>query len=108
MILPEDPEQRKGLPIWRAFCRFFKKTIVAVTKQSMKGQKQHDYNEGEIHWDRSKSSDDWDSLLRHMFDLQEALENDDIEAILEHAPALAWRGCAICEKALDLADEYES
>jgi hypothetical protein len=108
MILPEDPQERKNLPMWRACLMFFPKTFVAITKLSMKGQKQHKYNEGDIHWDRSKSKDDWDSLIRHMFNLQEAIKNKDVAGIREHAPAISWRGNAISEKALDLADEYES
>ena len=81
MILPEDPKERKELPMWRACLMFFPKTFVAITKLSMKGQKQHKYKEGNIEWDRSKSSDDWDSLIRHMFNLQEAIKNKDVGQI---------------------------
>lgn len=86
-LLPDDPQQRKAIPVYSAFMRFFPRAIVAVTKMSMEGQAQHNADGDSIKWIRSASSDDKDALMRHV------LEEDWAK--------VAWRAMAILEKHLE-------
>ena len=101
-MLPEDPKERKLIPLWSGLFRYFPKSLVLTAKQSMIGHLQHYDKDEPMHWDRSKSSDDWDALMRHMVNLQEAIETRDIQAIKEHSGALNWRAHAVEEKALEV------
>ena len=87
LILPSAAEERKQIPVYSAFVRFFPRAIVAVTKMSMEGQRQHNANGDSIKWIRSASSDDKDALMRHV------LEEDWAK--------VAWRAMAILEKHLE-------
>lgn len=87
LILPEAAEERKQIPVYSAFVRFFPRAMVAVTQKSMEGQRQHNPDGERIEWIRSKSADDKDSLMRHIID--------------EDWAAVAWRAMAILEKELE-------
>ena len=101
MILPEDPKERKALPMYSGLLCYFPKALAAVAKQSMIGHLQH-YSESEpLHWDRSRSQDDRDALVRHLVDLIDAEQVNDKDKRLEAVSAIAWRALAIAEKVLD-------
>jgi len=69
--------------------RYFPRTLVAVSHLSLKGARQHEsFDEDMLPvWDRDKSGDDKDAMVRHM------LEGDWV--------AVAWRALAVCEKHLE-------
>ena len=90
--LPEDSAQRKEYPMYRGLFRYFPKALAAVSNHSFKGGQQHGHES--LHWDRSKSSDDPDALLRHV------LEEDWHGA--------AWRALACLEKHLEERIEQEN
>lgn len=100
MTLPTDPQARKAIPIYSGFFAYFPRAIAAVAELSRIGNDQH--NPGKpLHWDRSKSGDEKDALLRHLLD--QALEGDaatDSDNVL-HATKKAWRGMADLEKILE-------
>jgi len=83
--LPEDAKARKEYPLYRGLFKYFPKALCGVAKRSHDGGVQHGHSE--LHWDRSKSSDDADALLRHV------LEGDWQGA--------AWRALACYEKHLE-------
>jgi len=85
-VLPEDAVERKQIPVYRGFIKYFPRAIVAVTRMSVEGQQQHN-PDGELSWIRSKSADDKDALMRHILD-------EDWEKV-------AWRAMAILEKKLE-------
>lgn len=87
LILPAAAEERKQIPVYSAFVRFFPRAIVAVTQKSMEGQRQHNPDGDTIKWIRSASSDDKDALMRHVID--------------EDWAAVAWRAMAVLEKELE-------
>ena len=101
-MLPTGSKERKQIPVWSGLFKYFPKALISVSQQSMIGHLQHYKPDEPMHWDRSKSADDWDALLRHMISLQEAIDAGDKAGIKEHAGAVAWRGLAVTEKALDL------
>ena len=81
--LPSDPAERKKIPVYNGFIKYFPLAIVEVTKLSMKGNEQH--NPGKpLQWDRSKSGDELDAMMRHVLDGDWA--------------AVAWRAMANLQK----------
>ena len=65
MPLPEDAQARKQIPVYTAFVKYFPDAMIEVAKLSVKGNNQHNTPD-KIWWDKSKSSDELDSLMRHM------------------------------------------
>ena len=63
MMLPEDAQQRKDIPIYTGFIKYFPDAIIEVTKRSVEGSRQH--HGDKVWWDKSKSKDELDSLMRH-------------------------------------------
>ena len=87
MILPRDAKERKAIPVYTVFVKYFPKAMAAVAKISMTGGVQHGQLPDEIFWDRSKSGDELDALMRHMLD--------------EEWGQVAWRAMANLEKQLE-------
>ena len=86
MTLPTDAKERKAIPIYEGFFKYFPDAIAAVAEHSAKGSAQHQPGEP-IRWDRSKSPDELSSLLRHILD--------------EDWTAVAWRAMAHLQKTLE-------
>ena len=97
---PSEPTQaqlRKGKPVFRAFIKYFPKAILCVSELSAVANEQH--NPGtEPHWDRAKSGDEKDALMRHLID--STSEDYDTDGQL-HAAKVAWRAMANLEKTLE-------
>lgn len=86
--MTSDPASRKAIPIYSGVLRYFPDALVEVARCSQVGNDQH--NPGKpLHWDRSKSQDHLDCLVRH------ALEagTDDTDTI-PHLAKVAWRALA--------------
>jgi len=91
-LLPEDPQERKKIPIYSGVIKYFPRAIIALAKKSAEGNEQH--NPGtELHWDRSKSGDELDAHMRHL------IEEDWV--------AHAWRAMANLEKFLEKKEQSE-
>ena len=85
-ILPTDAQERKRIPIYSGFINYFPLAVAEVAKLSFKGNEQH--NPGTpLHWDRSKSGDELDAMMRHV------LGEDWTE--------VAWRAMANLQKKLE-------
>lgn len=98
LVLPSDPTARKRIPIATGFCFYFPRAMAAVAAVSLAGNEQH--NPGKpLHWDRSKSSDEDDAMMRHFLE-RDAVDKDGHL----HAAKAAWRAMARLEKMLE-ADE---
>lgn len=90
--------QRKQAPLYRGLVKYFPRALVAVSELSRLGNEQH--NPGsELHWDRSKSGDEMDALMRHALDAG-TFDNDGAR----HSTKVAWRALANLEKELEAAD----
>ncbi len=93
--LPTDGAERKTFPLATGFFDYFPDAIAAVAHLSWKGNEQH--NPGKpLHWDRSKSKDEADTLLRH-FAQRGTLDTDKIR----HSAKVAWRALAILQKEIE-------
>lgn len=96
--LPTDAKARKDIPIYSGFIKYFPLAMAAVAELSRKGNDQH--NPGKpLHWDRSKSGDELDALMRHLVD-EAAGTSVDTDGVL-HLTKTAWRAMAALQKVLE-------
>jgi len=96
--LPSDAQERKAIPVYTGFIKYFPDAIVEVSKVSLKGGIQHGQTPETLHWDRSKSQDEPDALVRHLID--HSVDPMDDDGIL-HAGKVAWRALALLQKHLE-------
>lgn len=89
-----DPEERKRIPIATGVLDYFPRAIVEVAKVSYMGSKQHHPDEP-LHWDKSKSTDHADALMRH-FMKRGTLDSDG----MKETAKVAWRALAMLEEEL--------
>ena len=69
--------------------------IMEIARVSLAGNKQH-HPDKPLHWDRSKSTDDYDALARHLIDAG-TVDDDGIR----HTAKVAWRALACLQKELE-------
>lgn len=92
--LPASPEERKQYPIFSGVLAYFPDAIAAVAHLSWVGNQQH--NPGQpLHWARGKSTDQEDTLLRHLMEsgggnVGTGFDSDG----LRHSAKAAWRALA--------------
>ncbi len=87
--LPTDATLRKSLPIGTAVLDYFPLALAEVARVSLAGQKQH----GTTGWDRAKSTDEADALIRHYLERG----TRDSDGVL-HSAKMAWRALALLQK----------
>lgn len=92
-VLPFSAEERNALPIMEAVIWYFPNAIAEVCKVSVAGNKQH--NLGPLHWDRSKSTDHPNKIMKHLIDSG----TFDIDGT-RHSAKVAWRALALLEDEL--------
>jgi hypothetical protein len=63
--LPVEASARKQIPIYSGVVRYFPDALVAVAKVSYIGNQQH-HPDQPLHWDKSKSADEEDAMMRHI------------------------------------------
>lgn len=93
--LTTDIEARKGIPVYSGFVKYFPLAMAEVARLSAIGNEQHNPGTA-LHWDRAKSGDEKDALMRHLLEVDEL----DTDGIL-HATKVAWRAMANLEKTLE-------
>jgi hypothetical protein len=82
---------RKGVPLFKGVLCYFPDALEEVAKASLAGNKQH-LDGQPLHWDKTKSMQQEDSLLRHLNDVAKGIEVDD-DGVL-HRAKIAWRALA--------------
>lgn len=94
-ILPENGQERKEFPVGTGFLDYFPDAVAAVANVSFRGNQQH--NPGQpLHWDRSKSTDEPDTMIRHFLQ-RGTLDTDGIR----HSAKMAWRALALLQKEIE-------
>jgi hypothetical protein len=95
MALPDESQARKDHPIATGVLDYFPDALAAIARVSKIGNEQH--NPGSpLHWDRSKSTDEADALMRHF------IERGKMDADgLRHSAKMAWRALALLQKELE-------
>ena len=92
---PKTAAERKTYPVASGVLDYFPDALVALSHVSYQGNDQH--NKGKpLFWDRSKSSDEADALIRHF--LQRGMLDDDG---IRHTAKLAWRALALLQKEIE-------
>lgn len=91
--LPTDPLTRKNTPVYSGFFKYFPRAIAEVSRISLVGGIQHGQTRETLHWDRPKSGDELDALLRHVMD--------------QDWGQVAWRALAHLEKHLEQEEVKE-
>ena len=95
MSLPTDAKERKNVPIASGCIDYFPDALVAVAELSRVGNDQH--NPGKpLHWDRSKSGDESDALMRHFIE-RGTVDSDGVR----HSTKVAWRALANLQKEIE-------
>lgn len=93
--LPVDAQQRKSIPLYSGVVKYFPDALAAVAELSRIGNDQH--NPGKpLHWDRSKSGDELDALMRHLTEAG-TIDNDGVR----HSTKVAWRAMANLQKEIE-------
>ena len=98
-VLTTNAYARKNTPVFSGCLAYFPLALAAVAALSQIGNEQH--NPGTpLHWDRSKSGDEWDALARHLLEVG-SYDTDGVR----HATKVAWRALAGLQKELEQADD---
>lgn len=93
------PPTRKHYPLATGCLDYFPDALMAVAHCSYVGNEQH--NPGTpLHWDRSKSGDEADAMMRHFLQ-RGTMDTDGIR----HSAKVVWRGLAMLQKELEAAGE---
>ena len=93
--LPDDAESRNRIPMADGLLYYFPNALAEVAKVSRIGNQQH--NPGQpMHWDRSKSTDHENKILRHLVD---AGRRDG--SGVRHSAYLAWRALALLQEEIE-------
>lgn len=95
MPLPTDAKERKATPIYSGVIKYFPLALAEVARVSKAGNDQH--NPGQpLHWDKSKSTDHLDCIMRHIADAG-TMDSDG----QRHSAKVAWRALAALEMELE-------
>ena len=91
-----EAQKRKDTPVFSGVLKYFPNAIKEVSKCSKAGNDQH-HPDKPLHWDMSKSKDEYDALTRHLID--HTIDPVDTDGIL-HLTKVAWRALAGLERHL--------
>jgi hypothetical protein len=97
-MTPIDAKARKALPITTGVLDYFPDALLEVAKVSKAGNEQHHPGEP-LNWDKTKSTDEADALLRHLID-RGKIDSDG----MRHSAKVAWRSLALLQRELEAAD----
>jgi hypothetical protein len=93
--IPEDQNLRNEYPMSSGLLDYFPNALAEVSRLSYLATQQHHPGE-KMHWDRSKSTDHLNKIVRHCID---AGKLDDKG--LRHSTMLAWRALANLQEELE-------
>ena len=97
IALQLEKERRKNTPIYGGVVKYFPLALAEVARCSMAGQIQHN-PDVPLCWDRAKSGDELDALMRHLTDHSENPMDNDGQL---HLAKVAWRALAALQKHLE-------
>ncbi len=100
-VVSDEAKRRKQRPITTGVLDYFPDAITEVAYCSYVGNSQHHPDEP-LHWDKSKSTDEADSLVRHLL----ARGTTDTDGV-RHSAKVVWRALALLQRELDSEKEDE-
>lgn len=92
---------RKNKPVFSGVVMYFPDAMLAISECSVAGNKQH-HPDKPLHWDRSKSNDHKDALLRHLM-LSGHIDDDGIR----HSAKVAWRALAVLQTEIEMEGQQK-
>lgn len=99
---PTDAKERKALPVATGVIDYFPDALLDVAGLSKIGNDQH--NPGQpLHWDKTKSMDHADCIVRHMIDRG----TRDVDGV-RHSAKVAWRALAMLQIEIEQEKARES
>lgn len=101
-IKRDTVEARKAMPIATGVLDYFPDALLVVAEVSRIGNEQHHPGQP-LHWDKTKSTDQADALMRHLLD-RGTLDTDGVR----HSAKVAWRALALLQTELDREAELEA
>ena len=81
---------RKDMPVFSGVLTYFPDALKEVSKASKAGNDQH-HPDKPLHWDKTKSFDNEDAMVRHLID--HSVSPMDTDGVL-HLAKVAWRALA--------------
>jgi hypothetical protein len=94
----DNRQARKCQPLYSGVLKYFPDALAVLAHVSYIGNAQH--NPGTpLHWDRSKSRDEYDACARHLLD-RAAGEEFDSDG-MRHMAKVAWRALAALQKEIE-------
>jgi hypothetical protein len=90
---------RKKYPLFSGVIKYFPDAIMEVARCSYAGNEQH-HPDKPLHWDRSKSNDHLDAMLRHTVQAGQ-IDTDGVR----HSAKVAWRALANLQMELEKAGQ---
>lgn len=97
--LPDDAQKRLEYPMADGLLDYFPNALAEVARLSYVATQQHHPDE-EMHWDRSKSTDHANKIMRHLVDRGKLDDKG-----MRHSTMVAWRALAMLQEELE-HDEY--
>ena len=94
----DEPKRRKMTPMYSGLLAYFPDALALVARNSMIGHYQHNDPKDPMYWDRSKSADEMDAMIRHMAD--HSKDPYDTDGTL-HMSKVAWRALAFLQKFIE-------
>lgn len=98
--LPDDATKRLEYPMADGLLDYFPNALAEVSRLSHAATKQH-HPDKPMHWDRSKSTDHRNKIMRHLVD---AGKLDDKG--MRHSAMVAWRALALLQEELEQAEGF--
>lgn len=93
--------KRKEYPMYEGLLKYFPDALMEVSHVSYVGNEQH--NPGsKVHWDRNKSMDHLDAMIRHTKDAG-TIDDDGVR----HSAKIAWRALANLQLELEKVEEVK-
>ena|SRR6478736_4426786 len=96
--LPEDSKARTMFPMAEGCLDYFPNALAAVAHLSLAGTMQHHPGEP-MHWDRSKSTDHANKIIRHLMDRGKFFTIGSER--VRHSAAVAWRALAELQEEIE-------
>ena len=101
--MTDKAKERKDTPVFSGVMKYFPDAIKAVARVSKAGNDQHHPGKP-LHWDKSKSTDQEDALMRHLMDHFKDPVDDDGQL---HLAKVAWRALAALQTFLEKDEDLE-
>lgn len=93
--LPDDAQERLKFPMAAGLLDYFPNALAEVSFLSFMATQQHHPDAG-MHWDRSKSLEHRDKIMRHLVDTGKVDDKG-----LRHSAMVAWRALALLQEELE-------